>query len=134
MLAAERHYAAEGPWYHLNYWLGIQSAVLAGLAGAAGLSQVTNSGVIAAVISFVVAALALLLTFLQPIRKADTFHRFAKGYEKLYNEIGYFYRVQSKVKGTDMADLLSALDRFTKTFNKLPDYVSSSASEPVRSV
>ena len=119
LLAAERHYAAEGPWYHLNYWLGIPSVVLAGVAGAVGLSQVTNSGVIAAGISFVVAALALLLTFLEPTRRADTFHRFAKGYEKLYNKIGYFYRVQSKVKDTDMRDLRSALHKFTKTFNKL---------------
>ena len=117
--AAERHYAAEGFWYHLNYYLGVPTVVLAAVAGVIGLLQWEYSGVTAASLSLVVAALALLLTSLEPTRKGDIFHRFAKGYEKLYNRIGYFCRVQSKVKDNDISDLQSSFHRFTKAFNKL---------------
>lgn len=119
LLSAERHFAAEGPWYYLNYWLGIPAAVLAAAAGAAGLSQVTGSAAIIAGMSFVVAALTSLLTFLQPIRRADTHHYLAKSYESLYNKIGLFHRIQSRVTEADMTELRSALNTFTETFNEL---------------
>lgn len=119
LLAAERHFAAEGPWYYLNYWLGVPSTSLAAIAGAAGLSQLTNSGIVAGAIAVVVSVLTGLLTFLDPHKKGDTFHRFAKEYEALYHAAGFFCRVESQTEDADPVKLLAELRKLTKRFDEL---------------
>jgi hypothetical protein len=92
LLAAERHYAAETPWYHWNYLLGIPSTILAAVAGAAAFSKIAHSELVAGGISIVVAILSSLTTFLDPHKKASTHHNSAKAYEALYHNAGFFYR------------------------------------------
>ena len=40
--AAERHYAAETPWYYMIYWLGIPSTILSAIAGAAAFPKIQS--------------------------------------------------------------------------------------------
>lgn len=119
LTAAERHFAAEGPWYYLNYWLGVPSSVFAAIAGATGLSQLPNSGFVAGIIALVVAGLTALLTLLDPSKKGDIFHRFAKEYEILYHEVGYFHRVESRTEKAEPAKLLAQLKKLVTRFNEL---------------
>jgi hypothetical protein len=92
--AAERHYAAETPWYYAVYWFGIPTTVLSAIAGAAAFSKITNSALLAGSISITVAILSSLMTFLDPSRKATIHHTAAKSYEALYHEAGYFRRIE----------------------------------------
>jgi hypothetical protein len=119
LTAAERHYAAETPWYHANYWFGIPAIMLAGVAGAAAFAKLDPTGIVSGVISTVVAVLSGLMTFLDPSKKADTHHRFAKAYERLYHETGFFSRVALHAETTPVSDLEKQLLALTAKFMDL---------------
>jgi hypothetical protein len=116
LLAAERHYAAETPWYHWNYSLGIPSTVLAAAAGAAAFSKY---GVVAGGISIVVAVLSSLTTFLDPNKRASIHHASAKAYEALYHSAGFFYRFESLNDNADTEDLEQKLSALNSAFLEL---------------
>ena len=118
LLAAERHYAAESPWYHMVYWLGIPATVLAALSGAAAFANLAG-GVVAGVISIIVAILTSLMTFLNPSTKGDAHHNATKGYEALYHSAGIFYRVESLSSTVDPSKQLDLLMTLSTTFNDL---------------
>jgi hypothetical protein len=116
--AAERHYAAETPWYYWNYALGIPSTILAAAAGVAAFSKMASS---AGVVSILVAVLSSLTTFLDPHKKASVHHMAAKEYEALYHRAGYFYRVEcltDKVVPRDLETKLSALESKFSELNR----------------
>lgn len=130
LLAAERQYAAETPWYHWNYWLGIPSTILAAIAGAAAFSRLTNSEFVAGGIAIVVAILSALTTFLDPNKRASTHHTAAKAYETLYHSAGFFYRFESLNDLGDPKDLektLSALQAMFLELNKNSVAISGNA-------
>jgi hypothetical protein len=119
LLAAERHYAAETPWYHWNYSLGIPSTVLAAVAGAAAFSKQAHSEFVAGGISIVVAVLSSLNTFLDPHKRASSHHASAKDYEALYHSAGFFYRIESLNESSDTKDLAQKLTALNSTFSEL---------------
>lgn len=118
LLAAERHYAAESPWYYMVYWLGIPATMLAALSGAAAFANIAN-GLVAGVISIIVAILTSLMTFLNPNTKGDAHHAAAKGYEALYHSAGIFYRVESLSSAIDPNKQLELMMALSTTFNDL---------------
>jgi hypothetical protein len=119
LLAAERHYAAETPWYHWNLIIGIPSTVLAAVAGAAAFSKLANSEIVAGSISIVVAVLSGLITFVDPKKNFADHHASAKGYEALYHQAGLFYRVESRPTHTTEAELLEKLKELSSEFDRL---------------
>jgi hypothetical protein len=119
LLAAERHYAAETPWYNWNYILGVPSTILAALAGAAAFSKLNHSEIVAGSISIVVAILSSLTTFLDPHKKATAHHQSAKDYEALYHNAGFFYRVQSLGEKVEPTKLEQKLETLVSKLNEL---------------
>ena len=117
--AAERHYAAETPWYYLNYWLGIPSTISAALAGAIAASKQPYSEWIAAGIALFAAVLTSLLTFLDPYKKASIHHTLAKNYESLYHAAGFFLRFESVKENTDPQEIEKKLYALVTRFNEL---------------
>ena len=116
--AAERHYAAETPWYQANYWLGVPTVVLAAIASASAFSN-WKGGVAAGLLSIAVAVLSSLNTFLNPNKKANAHHSSAKAYESLYHAAGYFYRIESLKDGANVTDLEKRLAKLSKDLDEL---------------
>ena len=116
--AAERHYAAETPWYMFLNWVGALIAVLSGAASVAAFSNLKN-GVIAGSISALVTVLTALTTRLKPDAKASLHHKNAKAFELLYNRAGYFYRIETLNPSLKRADLEKSLLALTTKLNEL---------------
>ncbi|HEY9826674.1 MAG TPA: SLATT domain-containing protein [Stenomitos sp.] len=116
--AAERHYAAETPWYQANYWLGVPSVILAAIASASAFSN-WKSGVAAGILSIAVAVLSSLNTFLNPNKKANAHHSSAKADESLYHAVGYFYRIESLKDGANVTELEKRLTKLSKDLDDL---------------
>jgi hypothetical protein len=105
LTTAEEHYAAETPWFSARHWLGVPLALLSAVASAAAFSKLNHSEILAGIISLMVAVLTALSSFLTPEKKANEHHKFAKDYERLYNEVGYFFRVESVIRQADLPKL-----------------------------
>jgi hypothetical protein len=70
VLALAHKYTARR-WSSLYLWLGIPSAVLAGVSGVSALSSFDNSKIITGILSILVASLTALNTFLDPSKRAS---------------------------------------------------------------
>ena len=119
LIAAEEHYAAETPWFNARHWLGIPLALLSAVASAAAFSKINHSEILAGVISLMVAVLTALSSFLAPDKQANEHHKFAKDYERLYNEAGYFFRVESVISQADQTKLEEKLNALKTKFDDL---------------
>jgi hypothetical protein len=119
LLAAERHYASETPWYHMVYYLGIPSTILSAVAGAAAFSKIEKSEIVAGSISIIVAILTSLMTFLDPTKKAELYHSTAKSYEVLYHQSGYFGRVDLAKENPDISKCEETLASLVAQLNEL---------------
>ncbi|CCE05789.1 conserved hypothetical protein [Bradyrhizobium sp. STM 3843] len=119
LLAAERHYAAETPWWHWNLIIGIPATVLAAVAGAAAFSNITHSELVAGSISIIVAILSSLTTFIDPKKTFADHHASAKAYEALYRQAGFFYRIESLAESADEGTLQTKLSELSLRFNQL---------------
>ena len=111
--AAERHFAAETPWYHAHYTIGGLVAVLAALSGTAALQ---DWSILAAVIALLATILSALQTFLSPSEKAAVHHANAKNFEALYRRAGLLYRT---ARAEAPGDLTSKLQTIATDFDAL---------------
>lgn len=118
LFAAERHYAAETPWFYSIYWLGVPVSVLSAIASAGAFYESSWSHMVAGIISLVVAVLSALATFFDPRAKAMQHHTLAKAFESLYHQVGFFRRVMLDTQQASPKDL-SRLKAFTADFVKL---------------
>jgi hypothetical protein len=119
LLAAERHYAAETPWYHLNYFLGIPSTIIAATAAVTALSNPPTKQWVTAVIALLAAALSALLTFLDPYKHASVHHATARSYEALYHSSGRFLRLELTKDHTDPDVIEKTLGALTNRFDEV---------------
>lgn len=119
LIAAERHYAAETPWFYWNYLLGIPSTILAAIAGTTALGDSPDAKYWAAGIALLAAGLTALLTFLDPFKKASNHHTTAKHYEALYHEAGFLQRFEATKNGASPAELQQHLVAMRSKFNDL---------------
>lgn len=119
LLAAERHYAAETPWYHVNYYLGIPSMIVAAIAGATALSTFAGHEWVTAGIALLAAALSALLTFLDPYKRASVHHTTARGYEAIYHAAGRFLRLNLTKDNLEPDVIEKTLAAFTTKFDEL---------------
>jgi hypothetical protein len=120
--AAERHYAAETPWFYSAYCLGLPSVICSAVAGVAAFSELQHGKVLAGVLSIVVAVLSALVTFLDPHRKASAYHLSAKGYEALYHQAGYFLRIESLREDAPIKEVDETLGKLMSEFKKLNEH------------
>jgi hypothetical protein len=119
LISAERHFAAESPWFRMVYWLGLPAAVLSAIASAAAFTQVFG-GWLAGIVSLVVVIITTLMTVLNPQERASKHHALAIGYEGLYRAAGFFYRIESlnpKLDAVGREQALKALVTMQKALN-----------------
>jgi hypothetical protein len=117
--AAERHYAAETPWFYLIYSLGITSTFFAACAGVLTFWDHPSSKYVVGGISVVAAILSALLTFLDPAKRATEYHKTAKAYEALYHKAGFFLRFELLSETTDIATSVAKLESLHSQFTEL---------------
>ena len=127
LVAAERHYAAETPWYHMNYFLGLPSAILALVAGTTALPKLGAPDWIPVTAGLLAAALTALLTFLDPNKRASVHHTCARSFETLYQAAGFLSRYEVQIYVEKPAALQ---DRLTKLNNDFTELLRSSPAIP----
>jgi hypothetical protein len=119
LLAAERHYAAEGPWYYMNYWLGVPSTLLAALAGASAVPNLQAPDWLPVAAGLLAASLTSLLTFLDPHKRASAHHSAGRNYEALYHAAGFFERFELITEGSDASSLQTRIKKLNTDFDEL---------------
>ena len=119
LLAAERHYAAETPWYHMNYWIGIPSALLAAVAGTSAVPKLGMPEWLPVAAGLLAASLTSLLTFLDPHKRASVHHTTARNYEALYHAASFFARFELVEEAADTGALRTKLLKLNADFNEL---------------
>ena len=129
LVAAERHYAAETPWYHMNYWLGVPSALLAALAGASAVPKLGAPDWLPVAAGLLAASLTSLLTFLDPHKRAGAHHTAGRNYEALYHAAGFFERFDLAMGDSELNALKSKLIKINSDFE---DLLSASTAIPAR--
>jgi hypothetical protein len=118
LFAAERHYAAETPWFYSVYWLGVPIAILSAIASTAAFYESSWSHNVAGFISLIVAVLSGLATFFDPRAKAMQHHTLAKAFESIYHQVGFFRRVVLESDQVNPKDI-SRLKAYTADFVRL---------------
>lgn len=113
--SGKAHFNAGDRWARYHYGLGLPAVVLSALAGTAFLK---DFGIVAGVMSAVVAILTALMTFLKPSERAAGHKGSGDQYLTLRNDA----RVFREIKLAHVADEQAAIDgleEFTKRRNEL---------------
>jgi hypothetical protein len=105
-------------WFWSILWLGIPSTILSAVTGAAVISQDKSSSWVGG-LALIAAVLTSLITYLDPSKRAGIHHTLAKGYERLYHEVGYFVRIRLSDVDADIKRLGADLDSFTTRLDEL---------------
>jgi hypothetical protein len=119
LLAAERHYASETPWYGVNYVLGLPSAFLAAVAGATAVQKLGAPEWLPIASGLLAAVLTSLLTFLDPYKRASVHHSTARNYETLYHGASFFGRFEIAQADSDLEGQRTRLLKLNADFNDL---------------
>ena len=90
LYTSKGHFAASHFWGNFHLWIGIPMVLMSAIAGAAALSQVDPQHIIAGVLLTLVAALAAVITFLNPNEKESAHLKAGNTYDSLLNEVRIF--------------------------------------------
>lgn len=89
--SAKGHYNAAARWARYHLWLGLPSAVIAALGGAAALNDLPEVAVGLALLS---SALTTVLTFLKPSERSEMHKTAAGHYHALRNRMRLFREIE----------------------------------------
>jgi len=90
LYSSKGHFAASDIWGDFHLWVGIPMVLMSTIAGASALSQFDEKHLIAGLLSMIVAALAAVITFLNPNEKESAHRKAGNNYDSLLNEIRIF--------------------------------------------
>lgn len=109
------HYNAAARWARYHLWIGLPSALLAAIAGAAAFK---NQSEVAGTLALVSTALTTVLTFLKPSERSEL-HKTAGGqYQALRNQARIFREI-ALIDGITPADAKARLFELTKSRDEL---------------
>ena len=117
LYSSKGHYMAGQLWVNVNLWIGGIAALLAALAGASALSELSNSNALAAGLSIVAAALTAIMTFLEPSDKAAVHQKAGNQYNALRNESRIFREIEIEVIENEI--MTAELKRISSNKNTL---------------
>ena len=93
LYSAKGHFAAARFWTNFHLWIGLPTAVLAGIAAASALAQFDHSNIVAGILSIIVAGLSAVMTFLNPNEKANVHLSSGNNYDALQNKTRIFWTI-----------------------------------------
>lgn len=109
------HYNAAARWAHYHLWIGLPSALLAAIAGAAALK---NQPELAGALALLSTALTTLLTFLKPSERSETHKAVAGQYQALRNKARIFREI-GLLDSTSPSDAQARLYELVNTRDEL---------------
>ncbi|WP_009909935.1 SLATT domain-containing protein [Burkholderia thailandensis] len=109
------HYNAAARWARYHLWLGLPSALLAAIAGAAAFK---NQPEIAGTLALVSTALTTVLTFLKPSERSELHKTAAGQYQGLRNQARIFREI-GLMDGMTLDDAKARLFELTKSRDEL---------------
>jgi hypothetical protein len=113
LYSAKGHFVAARSWINVHYWIGVPTALLAGVAGATALAQFENHNIVAGVLSIIVAMLTSVTTFLNPNERATSHQNAGTAFNALRSDARLFYEIE--------ADLINSEEALTKRLKELTD-------------
>jgi hypothetical protein len=122
------HHCAARRWNGRNLWLGLPTVIISTIAGGAAFTQASKEifwlGILAGVLSLIVAVLSAITTFLNPNEKENGHFTAAHAFDKLNNEARMFWSIECwRTENTDevlTARLVSLLERKDKLNSDSP--------------
>ena len=118
LYSGKGHFVAADCWTNFHLWIGVPTAILAGIAGASALSQFDNHSIIAGLLAIVVTALTAVTTFLNPNGKANPHRNAGNEYYSLRNKARIFCEIDSYGKNSDQ-ELTKHLKKLAKQRDEL---------------
>jgi hypothetical protein len=106
LYAEKQHFAMASVWRRIHLWLGIPSAILAGLAG---ISALNSYPIIAAALAILSGVITALLTFLDPANSSNAHHQAGISYSGLRGRFRRLHNIESGI-GHDAASLSRRLE------------------------
>jgi len=97
--SSKGHFEASALWKRIHLWIGVPSAILAGIAS---ISAFEENTLVAGSLAILVAALGAIATFLNPSSKANEHHAAASSYLELRNRVRRFKNIE--LPGMDAQD------------------------------
>lgn len=94
LYSAKGHFVAARGWRSFHFIIGVPTAILAAVAGASALSQMSNGGIVAGVLAIIVTALTAVSTFLNPNEKAAAHLNAGNRYNSLRNRARIFREIE----------------------------------------
>lgn len=89
--SSKGHFEASALWKRIHLWIGVPSAILAGIAS---ISAFEENTLVAGTLAILVAALGAIATFLNPSSKANEHHAAANSYLELRNRVRRFKNIE----------------------------------------
>lgn len=91
IFSAKRHFNASSRWETYHYWVGLPSALLAGVSGVSAFNDYT---VLAGVLAILSTALTSILTFLKPSERSEHHKSIGNQYLSLRNKTRLFRELE----------------------------------------
>ncbi len=89
--SSKGHFEASALWKKIHLWIGVPSAILAGIAS---ISAFEENTLLAGALAILVAALGAIATFLNPSSKSTEHHSAATSYLELRNRVRRFKNIE----------------------------------------
>ena len=129
--SAKGHFEAARHWSRAHMWLGLPTAIIAGVAGVSALQDQT---LVAGTLAIVAAALASVSTFLNPSKRAAAHHFAGTKFNSLRNRTRAFREVElhSGAPIQDPAEHVKLLGRERDELNEASPQIPRRAFERAR--
>ena len=110
LYSAKGHFEAARRWNQVHFWIGLPAAVM---SAGAGVSALSDEGLLAGVLALFVAALTATATFLNPSNRSTMHHQAGTQFNGVRNRARFFREIELGLGRTD-ADLALSLRELTK--------------------
>lgn len=133
--SSKSHYEAARQWGQIYLWLGIPTAIIAGISGVSAFEDHTFIAGIAAIIA---AALAAISTFLNPSEKAQAHYTAGFKFTSLKNKSRIFREIElldkdKKNHKQDLLELSSERDSINEVSPQIPRWAFKKAGKGIES-
>jgi len=137
LYSSKGHFVAAQVWSNFHLWVGVPTALFAGIAAVSAFSQFDNRGIAAGVISMAVGGLAALSTFINPNERASTHLSAGNEYDALMNKVRIFWTIDcwlgesEDVLTAKLKDLSNQKDRLNKSCPQIPKWAYRAAKRGI---
>jgi len=136
LYSSKGHFVAAQFWSNFHLWVGVPTALFAGIAAASAFSQFHNSGVVAGIISVAVGGLTALSTFINPNERAGTHLNAGNNYDALMNRARIFRTIDcwyesDEVLTSKLKDLSNEKDKLNRSCPQIPRWAYRAAKRGI---